>query len=838
MSVAEAQARITQVIEHPTLIQFNHDLGAASDLSRYDTIPMSERITSAEATYLNQLQMDAYIPTRIALLLKNNLHDVAFITHTTRSALFELKQERKIGEECFNFLHNKLSSQDFLSVFRYLYIVMLYSKIDEDHHIRTPDPAFQLEIPSSYSNKLIKIPPHLVANEEIKLQNQVRRQYLKKYLLQVRAHSNCPRDVQHQIFGLLSTFEALSVAQFRTQFISILSEMEKFEGLEGICWKEFRSKLSPYHGEEFLNQAYLRLRTEYYYKNCLARVTTLRQSLERTQCQDLLTLSEKCKKSYNGCIYLLGDSKNMAACSATSFSALTGKMRTEWQAINNAFNRAQNNHTHHLCACQVQSPANQNKLASWPFNPLSLVDLKPAPPVTAEQLLQRGTSPAEFQENQKKTVAIFGAKWGGGHIEVSRGIANNLSSLGYHPYTIDLPELMMPEDPVRNFSLTRWLGASWSSVTLYEGLLKEKAFAFINFILWLQSKLFSPFGYTDNEFKIILEYLLKLNPDSVITTNRTNHEAIIQACKTLGIPYMHVATDVDTTLESRDKPTDFNHFKIAMPFEVPEATNPILQTTTPEQRFASGPPVRHAFTQARTFQDIQGFKSRWGIDSNKKVVVITSGKNGAFSPYAEMLAKKYTGFEQQDIPIHVVVICGGNNKEFKRHLEQDIAPHTKLPMTIALSYNEEKMEELISMASHGGALVGKAGGGTIFETFARGTRVLVDDVRPGLFSQGFHHFWITAIDKFLRLFGFQKQMPWEKVNMDFAKKHGLADVFEEEKDFLNKLERTLNNDGLPVQLSIEVKNVEKTIPAMLRDMIAKASADPAVHRAREAHRNL
>jgi len=838
MSVAEAQARITQVIEHPTLIHFNHDFGAASDLSRYDTIPTSERITSAEATYLNQLQMDAYIPTRIALLLKNNLQDIAFITHTTRSAIFELKQERKIGEECFNFLHGKLSSQDFLCVFRYLYIVMLYSKVDEDHHIRTPDPAFQLETPSSYSNKLIKIPTHLAANEEIKLQNQVRKQYLKKYLIQVRARTNCPRDVQHQIFTLLSAFETLSTAQFRTQFISILSEMEKLGDLEGICWKEFRSNLSPYHGEEFLNQAYLRLKTEHYYKNCLVRVTTLKQSLERTQSQDLLALSEKCKKSYNGCIYLLGDSKNMAACSATSFSALTGKIRTEWQAINNAFNRAQNNHTHHLCACQVQSPANQNKLASWPFNPFSLVDLKPAPPVTPEQLLQRGISPAEFQENQKKTVAIFGAKWGGGHIEVSRGIANNLSNLGYHPYTIDLPELMMPEDPIRNFSITRWLGASWSSVTLYEGLLKEKAFAVINFILWLQSKLFSPFGYTDNEFKIILDYLLKLNPDSVITTNRTNHEAIIQACKVLGIPYMHVATDVDTTLESRDKPTDFNHFKIAMPFEVPETINPILQTTTPEQRFASGPPVRHAFTQTRTLQDIQRFKSKWGIDSNKKVVVITSGKNGAFSPYAEMIAKKYEGFDLQDIPIHVVVICGGHNKDFKRHLEHDVAPHTKLPMTIALSYNEEKMEELISMASYGGAIVGKAGGGTIFETFARGTRVLVDDVRPGLFAQGFHHFWITAVDKFLRLFGFQKQMPWEKVNMDFAKKHSLADVFEEEKDFLGKLERTLNNDGSPVQLNVEVKNVEKTIPAMLRDMMAKASADLNVQRARETHRNL
>lgn len=838
MSVAETQARMAQVVEHPTLIHFNHDFAAASDLSRYDSIPTSERITSREAIYLSHLQLDEYIPTRIALLMKNNLQDAPFITHTTRSVLFELKQKGKIGEACFNFLHEKLNSQDFLGVFRYLYIISLYSKIQETHIARTSDPAFQLESPANYSNKLIKTTPHFIEIEEVKLQNQVRKQFLKEYFAQIRARSDCPRSVQQQIFTLLNTFETLNPAQFRTQLILIVSEMEKISNLEGLCWKEFKSDLSAYFGEEFFNQAYLRLKTENYYKNCLTRVTLLKQSIERTQGSDLLAVSEKCKKSYNGCIYILGDSKNMPACSATRFSALTGKMRTEWQAINNSFNRAQGCHTHHLCACQVQSTANQNKLASWPFNPLSLVDLKPLAPIHPLQLQQRGISPAEFEENQKKTVAIFGAKWGGGHIEISRGIANNLSSLGYHPFTIDLPELMMPEDAVRNFSITRWLGASWSSVTLYEGLLKERAFAFINFILWLQSKLFSPFGYTDNEFKIILDYLLKLNPDSVITTNRTNHEAIIEACKILGIPYIHVATDVDTSLESRDKPTDFNHFKIAMPFDTPESINPILQTTTPEQRFTSGPPVRHAFTHTRTIQNIQEFKSKWGIDSNKKVVVITSGKNGAFSPYAEMLAKKYAGLETKDIPIHLVVICGGNNKDFKRHLEQDIAPHTKLPMTISLSYNEEKMEELMSMASYGGAIVGKAGGSTIFETFARGTRVLVDDVRSGLFSQGLHHFWITAIDNFLRLIGFAKQMPWEKINMDFAKKHGLADVFEEEKDFLSKLERTLDNDGCPVQLNVEVKNAEKTIPTTLRDMLAKAAADLQVHRARAVHKNL
>lgn len=423
-------------------------------------------------------------------------------------------------------------------------------------------------------------------------------------------------------------------------------------------------------------------------------------------------------------------------------------------------------------------------------------------------------------------------------MEVSRGIANNLSSLGYHPITVDLPEILISEDPIRNLFLTRWLGKKWSKATLFEGLLKRKAFGIINFFRWISSKLFSSKGYSEHSLKLIMEHLLKLNPDSVITTYSADNEAIIQACKILGIPCVHVCTDVDTTVETRDTPPEYPHFKEAIPFDASEALNPILSKTTPEQRVVSGPPVRHAFTVGRTPDDIRKFKEKWGIEANKKVVVITNGKNGATSPYAEILAKKYAETDPDNIPIHVVVICGGGNTDYKRHLEQNVSPSTKLPMTFELTYPEDKMEELMAMASHGGALVGKAGGGTIFETFTRGTRVLVDNVRPSLFTNGFYHFLTTIGEMILRKFGFARQLPWEKVNMEFAKKHGLAKTFREERDFLPKLEQILNNDGLPVRLNLEVKNVEREIPRILEEMAAKAQAEPEAREARRVHAEL
>ncbi len=840
MGLSFEQIRRAEVIEHPALLNFIAEFGTDNDLSRYENVRLQTRATSSEVAYLNQLQMGSYIPCSKVLLLKNNLHDVPFITFTTRSILYDLKQRGKIGEACFNFLHEKLNKTEFTTIYQYLYIIMLYTQIAEKHDAHMADPAFRFQSPSHYSDKLVKAPIHVVQKEEFNLERQYRCQFMKQWLTEIGTRPECPCDAQREIFALLAAIDSTNHEEFRNHFLTLLEKLQSAPELEKLCWQEFQSVLTPFSGNEFFNQAFLRLKTERYYKDCLSRVTLLRQSLERTDAGSLHAISEKCKSAYNGCVYLLQDSKNMPACSALRFAALTGKMRTEWQNINNAFSRAQQQYAHRLCSCQVQSPPSRNEMAEWPFNSHPLVPLKPAPTVTPQQLQQNGIDLATYQQNQQKTVAVIGCKWGGGHMEVSRGAASKLSSLGYHPVTIDLPEVLIGEDFIRNLFITRWLGQKWSIATLFEGLLKEKAFALINFLRWAQSKLFSPYGYSESSLKHVIEELLKINPDSVVTTYSAHNEAIIKACEILGIPCMHISTDVNNAIETREKPTDYKHFKMAIPFDAPECINPILKTTTPEQRFVSGPPVRHDFTEPRTEADIQRFKQIWGIEVNKKVVVITNGKAGAYSPYPEMLAKKYANARPEDIPIHLVVLCGAEGHQFKRHLEQDVAPKTRLPMTIMLRTDEStyKMENLIAMSSYGGVIIGKGGGGTIFESFARGARILIDNVRPSWFSQGFKHFMITIVEMLLRQIGFSRQLPWEKVNTEFGKRHRVADVFKDEKEFLPKLEQILNNDNRPVRLNLEVKNVETEVPRVLREMLVKAQVDLVTQRARAVHRNL
>lgn len=837
MALPIEQTRRIQVIEHPVLHEFNEEFGTKSDLSRYESIRSSERIASPEVPYLNELQMDSYIPSGVALLLKNNLHDTAFITHTTRSILYKLKHTGKIGEDCFNFLHQTLNRGDFLSVYRYLYVVNLYSKIAQNHDADVLYPAFRFESPAHYSDKLIKTPSHHVDKEEKTLERQSREQFMKKWLTELASRPTCPREAQQQIFALVNIVGSSNAAQFRTGFLNLLERLKNSPELEKICWEEFQSSLTSFRDQDFFAQAYLRLKTESYYKNCLSRVTTLRQSLERTNSQDLLELSEKCKKAYNGCTYLLGDHKNMAACSAMRFAALVGNMRSEWQWIDHAFNRARQMFSHHLCSCQAQAPASQNELAEWPFNFPSLIPLNTPQPPTAAHLQTCGITQANFEENSKKTIAVIGCKWGGGHMEVSRGVCNNLSSLGYHPISVDLPEVLMSEDPIRNSFITRWLGKDWSTAILFETLLKDKAFALINFLRWINAKLFGEKGYSDTQLKLVMEHLLKIKPDSVITTYSAHNEVLIKACEMLGIPCIHIATDIDNEIQTRDHPPSFNLFKMALPFNTLETINPVIKTTTESQRIFTGPPVKHEYTIPRSEEEILRLKQEWGIDINKKVVIISNGKAGAFSPYPEILARKYANTRPEDIPIHLVVICGKDNLSFKQYLEQHVCSKTNLPMKIEL--HTPKMEQLMAMASHGGVLIGKGGGTTIFECLARGTRVLVDNARPhhSLF-QSFRHFIVICAETLLRMIGFKPQLPWEKANTQFAKKYGLADVFENEKEFLSKLGQLLNNDNRPVRLNFELKNIEVELPRQLRELLVRAQFDPSAHRAREIRQGL
>jgi hypothetical protein len=97
---------INAVLHH-----FNNEFGIERDLSRYETIKSSARFSSRSNSYINQLQIDQFILRETALLIKNNFHDIPFITFVTRSLIYDLKQQGKIGVKSFQLLHTKIEEK-------------------------------------------------------------------------------------------------------------------------------------------------------------------------------------------------------------------------------------------------------------------------------------------------------------------------------------------------------------------------------------------------------------------------------------------------------------------------------------------------------------------------------------------------------------------------------------------------------------------------------------------------------------------------------------------------------------------------------------------------------
>ena len=826
---------------------FNAEFGAKSDLARYETLKTEQRVSNPVIPLLNQLQMDGYIPARTALLLKNNLGDDAFTRSTTQHLLYALKDKNKISERCFALLQLKLSQGNVECVYEYLYVLMLYTKASLSHDRRQHDPVFNFVSPKDYSEQLTKISYHLFQQEKSELQRNHRKRFLREWLLHLS-----PALSREAIASATTALASPHPKQFKTEFLNLIKSQQHTTALEKIISKEMHQELAKFSENEFLDETYLRLKSESYYKSCVACVKTLKESLANAPAADLASASEKCKKAYNGSIYLLSDSKNFPLCSPTRFAALTGVVRKQWIEINNLFNRSTQQFSHRYCNCQSQLTPTHERLADWPFNSHSLIEGKPQSPLTEQQLRQELIDPVTFQENQQKTIAIIGCEWGSGHRASVQSLTALATQQGYHPVTVNLPEVLISEDTVRNNPITKILKKNWSTGTLFNTLMHHKAFAVINFLKWFSKAKPDP-AQEERKLLLTLQYLLKLNPEAVMTSYSAHNETLIQACQILGIPCIHIATDVDTSVETRTTPPDYDHFKMAVPFNESECLHRIETVTRPDQRLVSGPPLPAAFFTPRTEENVKQLKLRpWlnltgdnqprghttSIDPNKRVVIISNGKNGTRSPYPEMLAKKYAQTPKANIPIHLIVLCGKDNKAFLNDLEQRVLPRTNLPITLFTEVPITKMEEFIAMSSYGGMVIGKGGGSTLFAALSKKSRFLIDNVRAGMFSQGVTHFFVSIVEKILHIFGFSRQLPWEKVNSHFAMRLGIATSFKSESEFLTQFDQMINNDGKPFPLQLDIKDHQREITHTLSEMLHRSEQDPRNSAIRHTLSNL
>jgi len=600
-------------------------------------------------------------------------------------------------------------------------------------------------------------------------------------------------DAQKALVALQDP-EADAVGALKT-LLSTLAKSGQF--IEAASWEELNAQLQNLEGNAFLGVLERYASRERTFTGKIRDIHEFAEALSRIPKKD--DAVKACNECFRGTVACLDDAETVIQPLApTRFSILTGEARLKWSRVDAVFSKVFNEPPHQYCGCHAL--ADRVVLRCFPGLSKQLIPL--TPPQMAKPL-------------SGETVAIFGCEWGSGHKMPAQGVAELCRDrLGAHVFTFNLPDDVLPpsEDAVYN-SPIKHLG--FKNVTeFYNSLMRENAFAIIN---WTQkgNAVADPEGEA-RRVLYIMRRLLEVRPTFVVTTYSKHNEELIRACTLLGIPLLHVATDVKNYIVTRDAPPKTSHFAMAMPVEFEGAAR--LGKVKDEQLVISGPFVRTAFMKDRTPEDNVALRAKWKIPEGKKVIVFPDTGNGASLTFIEEIRSHFEESEEEN-PYHCIVLCKGDED-----LEQRVKD-LHLPYVEPLRYaNADQMEELMTMAAYGGALVGKSGGATVYEALRRGTRLLVPNLPTPVFGSGAKHVLFGTLNKLAAFSGCATQLPWEVMNCDFMRDRAQAREFSSPDRFVQQLRALTHEQQAPVPFN-DVHHFEDQIVALIPQMLRSARED-------------
>lgn len=281
--------------------------------------------------------------------------------------------------------------------------------------------------------------------------------------------------------------------------------------------------------------------------------------------------------------------------------------------------------------------------------------------------------------NSRKSVFIATCSYGGGHNSAAEAAAKYLGAKGAHVSVADFSKDVLLEKQLTH-RVGRFFGKKhWNDPYFFNYLAQNQYTKALNFYAAagkIIRKIFGIKGKTgttppspneDSTTKaLIRERLLKEMPDQIITVYHMDLHPILEVAEELGIPVVHIATDLDIKAKTlyENKGPDYNYFKAMVPYGLEKVLNSAAPIKK-EQIVVGGAPVRPDFLTYRSTEQIAQLKKERGLDPDTKVVLIMGGANGNIVPYPEMLTDSKTW----DQKTHVIVIAG-SNEEFRKQLEE------------------------------------------------------------------------------------------------------------------------------------------------------------------------
>jgi len=265
------------------------------------------------------------------------------------------------------------------------------------------------------------------------------------------------------------------------------------------------------------------------------------------------------------------------------------------------------------------------------------------------------TGLASFPPQKGKPRAlIFTCSFGDGHKSAASAVSSYLTSARFETHTIDTTYTDEFHDPLNVLAANMF----------NDFILKRqhyKTFNVMDILQQLVGTLSKPCPSPTCNSRRKQQFrtaILNQRPDIIVTVYHMELVPVLESAKELGnIPVLHVATDIDIKAKEvfshKDKPV-YPKFLLGVPFEL-EASYGTIAPLQQEQTFLSGYPVRATFLRPFDEVHVAAEKAKF-VPKGTKLMLIMSGGGGQNVQWPYKLAKRGIG-----IPVHIVVIAGGNN---------------------------------------------------------------------------------------------------------------------------------------------------------------------------------
>lgn len=349
-----------------------------------------------------------------------------------------------------------------------------------------------------------------------------------------------------------------------------------------------------------------------------------------------------------------------------------------------------------------------------------------------------------------KKIIVFTSDGAGGHTATTNALKTSMGDL----YTIQAVNIF--KDVIGEIDVINTLsGHRMNGEQFYEHCMIRKYNTFLSALHGVGKWYFRQAQKKIS--KIIETFLLKERPDLVVSVIPLVDGSIVEATRRLGIPFLLLPTDLDSTNYVHDIYLPKHPMlRVTLPFEDTDLRKKLAPARIPANQISiTGFPIRQDFFEHK---DISALKQQLNVPEGKPVILLLMGSVGSDALYSFS-----TELAKLPLAAHIV-ICTGRYEAIKNKIEAISFPAHISRTVVGFT---QKISDLMAIAD---LLITKAGPVSMSEAMYMNLPMLVDTT--------------TSVLK------------WEKMNYQFIQKYEFGDVIKKTEQIPNMVTSILKNGKL------------------------------------------